>query len=48
MKEISITIEETGETWELMSLIHHLADKDYRGDTQHPDLDELWNLFSYA
>jgi hypothetical protein len=48
MKEISITIEETGEEWELMSLIQHLATQDYDGDTMHPDLDELWNLYSYA
>ena len=43
---IEITIESTGETYELMTLIHKIADERFGGDTLNPALDELWNLFN--
>ena len=43
---IEITIESTGETYELMTLIHKVADERFEGNTFHPELDELWNLFN--
>lgn len=45
-KDIEITVEETGETWDLMSLIMHLGETRFEGNSFHPDLDELWDLYN--
>ena len=43
MNEVTLALED-GTEWELVSLIHHLAEEKFDNDIMHPELDELWKL----